>query len=376
MMECNLYAEKDRYLTNYYADSSDEDEKGNGFKRYKLFKLKKQTVKRVKSPGKQNAIKDADEFAVQKPSLTVEPTSPKTTFILDGDFMVPASINQYLRDYQRDGVLFLWQHFKENNGCILADDMGLGKTIQVISFFAAMLKKTGYKEVDLQKMPNYVFLVVAPTSVLYNWLDELNTWGYFKTGKFHRKSKDEVIDLVEQGKLEVVLTTHETMRIYIETLRMIKWSAVIFDEAHRIKETTALVTKAAKQLKTSCRIGLTGTPLQNNLKEFWCLLDWANPDCLGTLDEFDEKFAHTINLGQRFNATKRELATARKRQQELVLLHNQWLIRRTKDMIQDQLPAKSLILRYFAPVFCTGFLPVFLPRFLHRIFAPFFFTMY
>ncbi|XP_057299784.1 DNA excision repair protein ERCC-6-like 2 isoform X1 [Hydractinia symbiolongicarpus] len=341
MMECNLYAEKDRYLTKYYADSSDEDENGNGFKRYKLFKLKKQAVKRVKSPRKQNTIKDADEFAVQKPSLTVEPTSPKTTFILDGDFMVPASINQYLREYQRDGVMFLWQHFKENNGCILADDMGLGKTIQVISLFAAVLKKTGYKEADSKKMPNYIFLVVAPTSVLYNWLDELSTWGYFKTGKFHRKSKDEVIDLVEQGKLEVVLTTHETMRIYIETLCMIKWSAVIFDEAHRIKETTALVTKAAKQLNTSCRIGLTGTPLQNSLKEFWCLLDWANPGCLGTLDEFDEKFARTINLGQRFNATKRELATARKRQQELVLLHNQWLMRRTKDMIQDQLPAKD-----------------------------------
>ena len=64
----------------------------------------------------------------------------------------------------------------------------------------------------------YVFLIVSPTSVLYNWLDELEVWGYFKVGKFHRKSKDEVIDLVKQKQVELVLTTHETLRIYTVSL--------------------------------------------------------------------------------------------------------------------------------------------------------------
>ena len=59
---------------------------------------------------------------------------------------------------------------------------------------------------------------MSPTSVLYNWLDELEVWGYFKVGKFHRKSKDEVIDLVKQKQVELVLTTHETMRIYTVSL--------------------------------------------------------------------------------------------------------------------------------------------------------------
>merc|ERR1712187_477905 len=113
------------------------------------------------------------------------------------------------------------------------------------------------------------------------------------------------------------MTTHETMRIYIDMLNAVEWSAVICDEAHKLKQPSSQLTKAAKRLNSKCRFALTGTPLQNNLKEFWCLLDWANPQCLGSLDDFEENFAKPICIGQRFDANKRELATARKKQGEL-----------------------------------------------------------
>lgn len=280
---------------------------------------------------------------MEKPSLQIEARCPKERYKIADDVYIPASINRYLRTYQRDGVSFLYNHFVNNAGCVLADDMGLGKTIQVISFFAAVLKKTGMKadSFRMNRSTDYKFLVVAPTSVLYNWIDELNTWGYFSVGKFHRQNKEEVMENVHSGKVEVVMTTHETMRINIDMLNIVEWSAVILDEAHKIKQPSAQVTIAAKQLNTKCKFGLTGTPLQNHLKELWCLLDWANPHCLGSSDDFESSFARPICIGQRFNANKRELATARKKQQDLNVLHKRWMLRRTKDMIQDQLPVKD-----------------------------------
>ena len=170
-------------------------------------------------------------------------------------------------------------------------------------------------------------------------MDELETWGYFLVGKFHRQNKEEVIEDVRSDRLDVVMTTHETMRIYIDMLNTVEWSAVICDEGHKLKQPLSQLTKAAKLLNSKCRFALTGTPLQNNLKELWCLLDWANPRCLGSLDDFEVKFAKCV--GQRFDANKRELATARKKQGELNVIHKRWMLRRTKDMIQDQLPNKD-----------------------------------
>ncbi|NWW67010.1 ER6L2 protein, partial [Ifrita kowaldi] len=121
----------------------------------------------------------------------------------------------------------------------------------------------------------------------------------------------------------------------------IEWSAVIVDEAHRIKNPKAQITQTMKSLKCSVRIGLTGTILQNNMKELWCVMDWAVPGLLGSRVHFKKKFSDPVEHGQRHTATKRELATGRKAMVKLARKMSGWFLRRTKALISDQLPKKE-----------------------------------
>uniref|UniRef100_A0A8D2B3X7 DNA excision repair protein ERCC-6-like 2 n=1 Tax=Sciurus vulgaris TaxID=55149 RepID=A0A8D2B3X7_SCIVU len=274
----------------------------------------------------------------------------------DGD-SIPYTINRYLRDYQREGAQFLYGHYIQGRGCILGDDMGLGKTVQVISFLAAVLHKKGTREDIENNMPEFLlrsmkkeplsstakkmFLIVAPLSVLYNWKDELDTWGYFRVTVLHGNKKDNELLRIKQRKCEIALTTYETLRLCLDELNSLEWSAIIVDEAHRIKNPKARVTEAMKALKCNVRIGLTGTILQNNMKELWCVMDWAVPGLLGSRSHFKKQFSDPVEHGQRHTATKRELATGRKAMQRLAKKMSDWFLRRTKTLIKDQLPKKE-----------------------------------
>ncbi|KAM6160911.1 DNA excision repair protein ERCC-6-like 2 [Erethizon dorsatum] len=274
----------------------------------------------------------------------------------DGD-AIPYTINRYLRDYQREGAQFLYRHYIQGRGCILGDDMGLGKTVQVISFLAAVLHKKGTREDIENNMPEFLlrrmkkeptsatakkmFLIVAPLSVLYNWKDELDTWGYFRVTVLHGNKKDNELIRVRQRKSEIALTTYETLRLCLDELNSLEWSAIIVDEAHRIKNPKARVTEAMKALKCNVRIGLTGTILQNNMKELWCVMDWAVPGLLGSRIHFQKQFSDPVEHGQRHTATKRELATGRRAMRRLAVRMSGWLLRRTKTIISGQLPKKE-----------------------------------
>ncbi|XP_068677020.1 DNA excision repair protein ERCC-6-like 2 [Montipora foliosa] len=298
--------------------------------------------------------------AVQYPSVPLVVSDPGVQPVIK----VPATINRYLRDYQRDGVCFLFKHFKENTGAILGDDMGLGKTIQVISFIAAVLGKTGTKadifckfmnarKIEKQREEDGIhketgtFLIVSPGSVMYNWKDELETWGHFKSGLFHGNTKEDTLQRALGGRLDVALTTYETMRNHLDDINRVPWLAVVMDEVHRLKDHKSQITVAAKALKVKRRYGLTGTPLQNKLAEFWCVMDWANPGSLGKSKRFNREFGKPIREGQTYDATKRELALGRKKSKDLQDMIGTFFLRRTKELIANQLPKKEELV-----VFC------------------------
>ncbi|NXA53909.1 ER6L2 protein, partial [Nothocercus julius] len=321
----------------------------------KILVTKLHRDKSSKDPWK-NLIFDDDDL--EKPNFPHKNLlSPATAFKLsDNGDCIPYTINRYLRDYQREGAQFLYGHYVNGRGCILGDDMGLGKTIQVISFLAAVLNKKGTREDIENNMPEFLlravkkelkcgpkktFLIVAPLSVLYNWKDELDTWGYFKVAILHGNKKDDDLSRIRQGKCEVALTTYEILRLYLDEFNSVEWSAVIVDEAHRIKNPKAQITQTMKALKCSVRIGLTGTILQNNMKELWCVMDWAVPGLLGTRMHFKKKFSDPVEHGQRHTATKRELATGRKAMLKLAGKMSGWFLRRTKALISEQLPKKE-----------------------------------
>ncbi|KAE8633255.1 hypothetical protein XENTR_v10001829 [Xenopus tropicalis] len=300
-----------------------------------------------------------DDEDLEKPFFPDRrPHGPLENFPLSNTAVsVPYTINRYLRDYQRDGITFLYKHFSRSVGCILGDDMGLGKTIQVIAFLAAILGKKGTREDIENNMPEFllrtvkkvcsssspkkVFLIVSPLSVLYNWKDELETWGYFRLTLIHGNKKDSEISRLKQGKFEIALTTYETLRLCLDEINSIDWSAVVVDEVHRIKNPKARVTQVMKEIRCKVRIGLTGTILQNNMEELWCVMDWAVPGYLGSSSQFKEKFSNPVEYGQRHNATKRELATGRKAIQTLANKLSPFFLRCTKALISQQLPKKE-----------------------------------
>ncbi|XP_014026516.1 DNA excision repair protein ERCC-6-like 2 isoform X2 [Salmo salar] len=284
------------------------------------------------------------------------PPGPSEPLVLSqSGVAVPYTINRYLRYYQKEGIQFIYDNYAQSRGCILGDDMGLGKTIQVIGFLAAVLGKTGtwediennrpqflHTQIPTQRSkPRKVFLIVAPLSVLYNWKEELETWGYFLTVVVHGLRKEEELARIQRGRSEIALTTYETLRLCLEQFNSIDWSAVIVDEAHKIKNPNSQITGAMKELRCLVRVGLTGTILQNNLDELWCVMDWAIPRCLGSLGNFKNMFSDPIELGQKHSVTKRALATGRRAVQALAGKLSQWFLRRTKALIREQLPKKD-----------------------------------
>ncbi|PFH57039.1 hypothetical protein XA68_15598 [Ophiocordyceps unilateralis] len=264
--------------------------------------------------------------------------------------LIPASIAQYLRDYQVAGVRFLHKKFVYQEGGILGDDMGLGKTIQVVAFLTAAYGKTG-DERDAKRMREVRLfgdrwyprvLIICPGSLIMNWKSELARWGWWHVDIFHGPNKDDVLGTARSGLLEIMITTYDTYKNNRSSINMVEWDAVIADECHRLKDRYSDTTKALTEVNTLCRIGLTGTAIQNKYEELWTLLDWTNPGQFGSQADWSQTITKPLTVGQSHEATFAQLSLARQTAQKLV--HNllpQYFLRRMKTLIADQLPKKT-----------------------------------
>ncbi|KAE8448069.1 hypothetical protein EG329_009834 [Mollisiaceae sp. DMI_Dod_QoI] len=266
--------------------------------------------------------------------------------------VIPASIAQYLRDYQVDGVGFLHELFVYQKGGILGDDMGLGKTVQVAAFLTAAFGKTG-DERDGKRMrkmrrsprkPWYPrVLIICPGSLIQNWKNELDRWGWWHAEKYHDiKDRDSILQTASSGRLEVVITTYQTYRNQKEQLNRVPWDCVVADECHMLKERTSATTQAMNEVNALCRIGLTGTAIQNKYEELWTLLNWTNPGRFGPLSTWVSSISEPLRMGQSHDATYYQLKRARQTAKKLVQnLLPQFFLRRMKSLIAHQLPKKT-----------------------------------
>ncbi|KAK0385989.1 hypothetical protein NLU13_5704 [Sarocladium strictum] len=264
--------------------------------------------------------------------------------------LIPASIARYLRDYQVEGVRFLHQKFVYQEGGILGDDMGLGKTVQVAAFLTAAFGKTG-DERDHKRMREMRYLhdrwyptvlIICPGSLIMNWKNELERWGWWHVDVFHGSRKDDVLTTARVGLLEIMITTYDTYKNCRSAINMVQWDAVIADECHRLKDRSSESTKAMREVNALCRIGLTGTAIQNKYEELWTVLDWANPGHFGTLSEWSHAITKPLTVGQSHDATEAQLGLARQVAKKLVQnLLPKYFLRRMKTLIADQLPKKT-----------------------------------
>jgi len=200
-------------------------------------------------------------------------------------------IKAILRPYQRAGVEWLNTLANFQLGGILADDMGLGKTIQSI---AMLLYRKNQKK-------SITSLVVCPTSVIGNWLDEFERFAPSMKIKLHHgkqrvESKKGLRKQMRQ--IDVLLTTYSITRRDVELLQEISWDGIILDEAQAIKNSTTKTHRAIVSLTSTYRFALTGTPIENNLSDLWSLFNFVTPGYLGTTSKFKDQFIKPITNGE------------------------------------------------------------------------------
>jgi superfamily II DNA or RNA helicase len=229
------------------------------------------------------------------------------------------SLQATLREYQLFGLS--WLHFLHRFGFggILADDMGLGKTIQVLSFVQKL------KSMDSLHKP---ILVVLPTSLLGNWKDEIEKFTpdltYLTLYGLDRERLYENI-----SRYDMVLTSYQTAQRDREKLSDFEFSYIVLDEAQKIKNPRAKITRAIKSFQADHRLAMTGTPMENHLGELWSIFDFLMPGFLGTQSHFKELFQNPIEKNGDSEASsklRRKIAP--------------FVLRRTKDEVLDELPEK------------------------------------
>jgi hypothetical protein len=230
----------------------------------------------------------------------------------------PDHLIPILRPYQVAGYQWLNYLTDINWGGILADDMGLGKTVQALSFLEHFRKEHGYLKA----------LVVCPTTLIYNWENEIRKFTPSLTYRIHHgatrtRVKEEIMDH------DITITTYGTLRSDIKLLMSVSFDYVILDESQAIKNPASKVTKAACLLMAKHRLCMSGTPLQNNTFDIFAQMNFLNPGMLGTMEYFRQEFAMPID---KFGEQDRK--------DHLKKILYPFILRRTKEQVARDLPEK------------------------------------
>uniref|UniRef100_A0A8C4VUR3 Chromodomain helicase DNA binding protein 1 n=1 Tax=Gopherus evgoodei TaxID=1825980 RepID=A0A8C4VUR3_9SAUR len=229
-----------------------------------------------------------------------------------------------LRDYQLNGLNWLAHSWCKGNSCILADEMGLGKTIQTISFLNYL-----FHEHQLYGP----FLLVVPLSTLTSWQREIQTWAHQMNAVVYLgdinsrnmiRTHEWMHPQTKRLKFNILLTTYEILLKDKSFLGGLNWAFIGVDEAHRLKNDDSLLYKTLIDFKSNHRLLITGTPLQNSLKELWSLLHFIMPEKFSSWEDFEEEHGKGREFG--YASLHRELEP--------------FLLRRVKKDVEKSLPAK------------------------------------
>ena len=231
----------------------------------------------------------------------------------------PASLKNTLRPYQTGG--FQWLHFlyQVGWGGILADDMGLGKTIQALSFVLHLYKQNS----------SIKTLVVCPTTLVYNWENEIRKFAPQLSYIIHHGGQ-RTRDLAAYNDKNIIITTYGTLRSDIKMFAQGNFDYIILDESQAIKNPTSKVAKAVCLLKSTHRLCMSGTPLQNNTFDIYAQMNFLNPGLLGSVDHFRNTFSTPID---KFGEIEQK--------EDLKKIIYPFILRRAKEQVAKDLPEKT-----------------------------------
>eukprot|EP01119_Soliformovum_irregulare_P006693 TRINITY_DN1899_c0_g1_i2.p1 TRINITY_DN1899_c0_g1~~TRINITY_DN1899_c0_g1_i2.p1 ORF type:complete len:857 (+),score=246.36 TRINITY_DN1899_c0_g1_i2:279-2573(+) len=284
---------------------------------------------------------------------------PKESHDSDGNPQVAVVVDPHLSNvllpHQREGVKFMYECLMglrsglAGNGCILADEMGLGKTIQTITLIWTFLKQGPNGTPVLGNKSKEKVFIVTPASLVKNWFNEIKKWlgperlKPLMVGEGNKAAAIETITQLSQSSNEVhplLIISYEQFRQHEELLHSLKCGLVICDEGHRLKNSTVKTSKAISSLETARRIILSGTPIQNDLDEFFSMCDFCNPGILGTPQIFKKEFSNTIVNSRESSASKQLKKEGEARSAHLANLTNTFILRRTASIMCKYLPPK------------------------------------
>ncbi|KAK1266177.1 ATP-dependent helicase BRM [Acorus gramineus] len=250
-----------------------------------------------------------------------------------------------LRDYQLVGLQWMLSLYNNNLNGILADEMGLGKTVQVMALIAYLMEFKG----------NYgPHLIIVPNAVLVNWKSELYNWLPSASCIFYVGTKDQRSKLFAHGvsprKFNVLVTTYEFVMFDRSKLSKIKWQYIIIDEAQRMKDRESVLARDLDRYRCQRRLLLTGTPLQNDLKELWSLLNLLLPEIFDNRKVFHDWFSKPFQKnGPSHNSEEDEWLETEKKVIIIHRLHQilePFMLRRRVEDVEGSLPRKvSVVLR-------------------------------
>uniref|UniRef100_A0A0K0F5W5 DNA repair and recombination protein RAD54-like n=1 Tax=Strongyloides venezuelensis TaxID=75913 RepID=A0A0K0F5W5_STRVS len=317
-----------------------------GARTQKTLGLRKPGVKRALwDPYMENAL-----VLYTPPELTEE---QKTT-IDEKDKLVHVVVDPLLgnklRPHQREGVKFMYDcvtgsKIVNNYGCIMADEMGLGKTLQCITLMWTLLRQSPLGKPTFSKA-----IIVCPSSLVKNWDNEITKWlkGRINPMPIDSGKREEIRDGLTRfmnerslySSIPVVIISYETFRIHVDILSLSEIGMVICDEGHRLKNNENLTYQALSSLKCSRRILISGTPIQNDLLEYYSLINFVNPGMLGSAAEFKKNFENPILKGRDSLSDEKQRKLSEEKLQELSSLVSHCIIRRTSILLTKYLPVK------------------------------------
>ena len=269
--------------------------------------------------------------------------TPKDKQIVD--VVLDPLLGRHLREHQIEGIKFLYECVMglrdfDGEGCILADDMGLGKTLQTIALLWTLLKQN-----PIYGAPPVVrrALIVCPVTLITNWQKEFRKWlGNDRIGVFVADGKNTRLTDFTMGKsYSVMIVGYERLRSIAEDLT--KGSGidiVIADEGHRLKTVQNKSAQAIQSLNTAKRVILSGTPIQNDLSEFFAMVNFVNDGLLGTYKNFVKTFEDPIVKSRQPNALEKHVERGQARSEELAHSTSPFILRRTADILSKYLPPK------------------------------------
>lgn len=260
-----------------------------------------------------------------------------------------------LRPHQREGVQFLFECTMglrgfEGQGCILADDMGLGKTLMSITAMWTLLNQ-GFRK---NQPAVHKVMIVCPTSLVGNWDNEIRKWvgDSCPTYAVKTEPKKMIKNFLQSRQRSVLIISYETQRLYSKMfenqMKLMSQNEstngvcdlLICDEAHKLKNAESGLAVSLNALPAKKRILLSGTPMQNELSEFFNMVNFCNPNILGSLSEFRRKYERPILAAREPDAIESEISEAAKLQKELSVIVNEFILKRGNILNAQHLPPK------------------------------------